>query len=85
MEVKWKKVEYYSMEETLVVDRIEGNIVVCENRSNGIMINIFVSNLPEGIREGTVLKYFDGKYRIDLDEQGSIEKRIEEKMMDLWE
>lgn len=73
------------MEETLVVDRIEDEIAVCENRANGVMINIQLSRLPEGVREGSVIKYFDGKYRIDSEEQRNIEDRIKEKMDSLWE
>lgn len=73
------------MEETLVVDRIEDEIAVCENRANGVMINIQLSKLPEGVREGSVIKYFDGKYRIDSEKQKNIEDRIKEKMDSLWE
>lgn len=72
------------MEETLVVDRIEGNIVVCENRKNGKMIEIDVSKLPKEIKEGTVLKYEKGIYSIDLEEQKIIEDRIKEKMKNIW-
>ena len=72
------------MEETLVIDRIEGNIAVCENRYNQIIIEIDLSKLPEGSKEGTIIKYLDGKYRIDEKEQLNIEKRIEQKMNDLW-
>lgn len=73
------------MEETLVVDRIEGDIAVCENRANGVIINIQISKLPENIREGSILKYYDGKYRLDFDEQKNIEDRIKDKMDSLWE
>ncbi len=73
------------MEETLVVDRIEGDIAVCENRSNGVMINIQLSKLPENVKEGSVIKYYDGKYRLDSDEQKNIEDRIKDKMDGLWE
>ena len=73
------------MEETLVVDRIEGDIAVCENRSNGVMINIQLDKLPENVKEGSVIKYFDGKYKIDSDEQKNIEDRINDKMDSLWE
>ncbi len=73
------------MEETLVVDRIEGDIAVCENRANGVIINIQISKLPENIREGSILKYYDGKYRLDSDEQKNIEDRIKDKMDSLWE
>lgn len=73
------------MEETLVVDRIEEDIAICENRRNKIIIEIKVSKLPEGIKEGDIIKYFDGVFRIDVEEQENIEKRIEDKMNSLWE
>lgn len=73
------------MGEILVVDRIEGDIAVCENRSNGVMINIQLSKLPAETKEGMVIRYFDGKYSIDSEEQDNIENRIKDKMDDLWE
>ena len=73
------------MGEILIVDRIEGDIAVCENRSNGVMINIQLSKLPPETKEGTVIKYFDGKYSLDSEEQDNIENRIKDKMDDLWE
>lgn len=72
------------MEETLVVDRIENNIAICENRNNGKIIEIDVSKLPKEIKEGTVLKYQNGIYNIDLEEQKKIEERIKEKMENIW-
>lgn len=72
------------MEETLVVDRIEGNIAVCENRNSGKIIEIDVSKLPKEIKEGTVLKYEKGIYNIDLEEKKKIEDRIKEKMKNIW-
>ena len=73
------------MGEILIVDRIEGDIAVCENRSNGVMINIQLSKLPAETKEGMVIRYFDGKYSIDSEEQDNIENRIKDKMDDLWE
>ena len=70
------------MQETLVIDRIEGDIAVCENRNTGKMQNILVENLPNGIKEGTILKYADGKYEID--KSNEIKDRIEKKMKDVW-
>ncbi|MBR2744880.1 MAG: DUF3006 domain-containing protein [Clostridia bacterium] len=72
------------MEEILVVDRIENGIAVCENRSNRIMIELELSKLPDGVKEGTVIRYFDGEYEIDYEEQKNIEDRIKQKMDDLW-
>lgn len=70
------------MEEVLVVDRIEGDIAVCENRKNGKMKNVSLSDLPKNIQEGNVLKWKDGKYEIDTSKE--IENRIEQKMKDVW-
>lgn len=70
------------MEEVLVVDRIEGNIAVCENRKSGKMQEIDVKDLPENIEEGTILKWKDGKYEIDTSKE--IEQRIEQKMKNVW-
>ena len=72
------------MEETLVIDRIEGKIAVCENRNTGKMIDIKISKLPKGIKEGNVLKYKKGKYIIDLEEQKKIEERIKAEMENIW-
>lgn len=70
------------MEEVLVIDRIEGDIAVCENRKNGKMKNVSLSDLPKNIQEGNVLKWKDGKYEIDTSKE--IENRIEQKMKDVW-
>lgn len=70
------------MEEVLVVDRIEGNIAVCENRKSRKMQEIAVKDLPENIEEGTILKWKDGKYEIDTSKE--IEQRIEQKMKNVW-
>lgn len=73
------------MEITLVIDRIEDNIAICENRYNKVIFEIDLSKLPKGSKEGTILKYLDGEYRIDEEEQLNIEQRIGQKMNDLWE
>lgn len=72
------------MSKILVVDRIENNIAVCENRKNKKMINVELSRLPEGTKEGTVIKYRMGRYTIDSETQSEIEERIQEKMNDIW-
>lgn len=70
------------MEEILVVDRIEGNIAVCENRKTKKMQDINLEELPEGVKEGSILKWKNGKYEVDA--SGEIESRIEQKMKDVW-
>ena len=70
------------MEEVLVVDRIEGDIAICENRKTKKMQNICVADLPRNVEEGNVLKWQNGKYEIDTSKE--IENRIEQKMKDVW-
>lgn len=70
------------MEEILVVDRIEGDIAVCENRKTKKMQNIDIADLPKDAEEGSVLKWQNGKYEIDTSKE--IEDRIEQKMKDVW-
>ena len=71
-------------EKILVVDRFEGNIVVCENRESGEMVNIEEDKLPENIKEGDVLKYKNGQYSIDYEERAAIEERINDKLKNLF-
>lgn len=67
-----------------VVDRFEGDFAICENRENKEKRKIKIKKLPENIKEGSILRFKDGKYSLDLNEQEKIEKRIEEKMRDIW-
>lgn len=73
------------MGKILVVDRIEGDIAVCENRRSKRILQINVARLPAEIREGTVLKYKRGTFSIAMQTQKIIAERIQEKMNDLWE
>ena len=68
----------------LVVDRIEGNIAVCEKRATREILEIELSKLPSGIKEGNVVRYINGVYILDIEEQKNIEQRIAKKMDDLW-
>lgn len=72
------------MEQELVVDRLEGNIAICEDRKTGEIKQIEKSELPENIKEGSVLIFENGKYQLDNKKQEEISKRIEEKMNNLW-
>lgn len=71
------------MEEVLVIDRIEGDIAVCENRKTRKMRNIPLADLPKEAKEGSVLKWQNDKYELDISKE--IENRIEQKMKDVWE
>lgn len=62
------------------VDRIEEDIVVCEDRATGNLVNIKLSILPNGIKEGTIIKYSNNRYIIDT----SLEKKINSNIQELW-
>ena len=50
---------------TFTIDKIEGEIAVCENRTTKEIINIHLSKLPENIKETDIIKYTNGKYVLD--------------------
>ena len=72
------------MNEKWVIDRIEENVAICEERNTGKKKEIAKEQLPEGAKEGSVLKQENGKYVLDRKAQQEIEERIEEKMNNLW-
>lgn len=72
------------MEELYTIDRFEGEFAVCENRETGEMINIKKENLPEKIKEGSILKLKNGKYFLDEEKEQEISDRIKQKMDNLW-
>ncbi|MGN0467631.1 MAG: DUF3006 domain-containing protein [Acutalibacteraceae bacterium] len=62
---------------TLIVDRIENKIAVCE-AEDCIHVEIALSELPEGTHEGSVLvKKADGTYVLDKQQE---EKRRSEML-----
>ena len=70
------------MDKVLVVDRIEGDIAVCENRRNKKMENLSLSSLPNEVKEGSILKWKNNRYEIDTSQE--IEDRITQKMKKVW-
>lgn len=73
-----------SEEKEYTIDRFENDYAVCENRDTKEMINIPKKDLPEGIKEGSILKLKDGKYSINVDKEKEISERIKDKMNRLW-
>lgn len=57
-----------SQDNFIVVDRTEGGFAVCE-MSDGSKNNLSLSDLPEGVKEGTVLELKDGVYVINEQEE----------------
>ena len=72
------------MENRYTIDRFEGEIAVLENRDTGEMFNVDKKDLPQDIKEGTILKINNNKYEIDIEEQKKVEERIKNKMNKLW-
>lgn len=58
------------------IDRFEGDFAVCENLKDDKMLNIHKSHLPEGCREGDILKYENGTYIIDYAETQNAKNAI---------
>ena len=66
------------------VDRLEGNIVVLENRENGEKIEIEKNKLPSNLKEGDILKCVNGKYSLEKEKTQNETERIKNKMNKLW-
>lgn len=54
-------------EATFSVDRFEENFAVCENIKTGEITNIPIEVLPDNIEEGSILKFKNGIYVIDIE------------------
>lgn len=65
---------------TFSIDRFEGNFAVCENRQTGEIINIPIENLPENAKPGSILKFENNKYILDL-ETTKTEQEIVQNMI----
>lgn len=52
----------------ITVDRIESEFAVCE-REDGSIADIPLSKLPSEIKEGSVLEFVNGEYKINLEAQ----------------
>ena len=52
---------------TFSVDRFEGEFAICENRETGDFIDIPLSELPENVKEGSILKFENGNYILDVE------------------
>lgn len=61
--------------EYLSVDRIENDTAVCE-RDDMSVVELALSALPQGTKEGSVLKVENGIYSLDENEEKRRRKRI---------
>lgn len=73
------------MEKELTVDRFEGDFAVCEDRKTGKNYNIEINKLPEDIKEGSIIKFENGKYIKCENEEKEISNKIKNKMENLWD
>lgn len=73
MSVKW------------VVDRFEGGFAVCQDMESKEMRDVPRAELPEGVREGSVLLQEKDLWVLDEEDAKARSERIRKKMDDLWE
>lgn len=66
-----------------IIDRIEGNIAVCEDE-NGNFVEIDILSLPSNIKEGDCIKFENSKYTVDEKYAEERRKNIRKKMNNLW-
>ena len=76
---KLGKVSYFT------IDRFENNFAVCENRETSEFVNISKDDIPKEAIVGDILKYTEGKFKIDKEQSKLVSKRIKNKMDNLWQ
>jgi hypothetical protein len=67
----------------LIIDRIEGGFAVCE-KDDKEMVNIPLSDLPHGAKQGCVISIIDGSYVIDLEETKRRQEAIQDRFSKLF-
>ena len=67
-----------------IIDRIEGNIVVCELEDKSIKTER-LELFPDNIQPGDVVYEIDGRYEIEDKVTKERKRRIQQLMDDLWE
>lgn len=53
-----------------IIDRIEEDLAVCETEEQ-MFVNIPLSLLPKGAKEGSVLRFIEGDYVLDTEEESN--------------
>ena len=67
-----------------IIDRFEGEYAVVE-MDNRIMKNIKIEMLPQGVKEGTAIKYVKGEWQIDRERSENVKSELDELAKDLFE
>lgn len=79
-----KELENHLTNSKFSVDRFEGNFAVCENLETGEMVNIEKSLLPENVKEGSILKYENNTYILEITETISKQENIKNIVNNLF-
>lgn len=66
-----------------IIDRIENNIVVCENQATKKMEQFEIEKFPEGVKDGDCVFLKDGKFEKDETETRTKKQEIEKLMKKL--
>ena len=66
-----------------IIDRIEGNIVVCENQETKKMENFKIEQFPKVIKDGDIVVLKDEKFEKDESETKNQKEKINELMKKL--
>lgn len=69
---------------TFSIDRFEGEFAICENKQTGEYINIPISDLPENVNEGSILKLENGKYILDEFQTSKQQEEIKNMVNNLF-
>lgn len=67
-----------------IVDRIEGGYAVCETENMG-MVNIELTCLPKGVREGSILTDKSGGFTFDKAEENSRRSKLNKLQNSLFD
>lgn len=70
--------------ETLIVDRIEDGYAVCE-MENQKMIDIKLTQINGNIRDGDVLVYSDGFYKVDEELTNKRKDEVKNLVEGMWD
>lgn len=76
--------ENFNYMENFIVDRIEGNIAVCEGADSKI-VEVQINRIVGSVKEGDVLTVNNDKYIVNTEETEKRKKHIEELMKGMWE
>ncbi len=63
-----EKLSKLSKDTLFTLDRYEGNYAVCENRTNGKMYDIPSFKIDPSVKEGEIIRFKNGIYKLDYEE-----------------